>query len=169
VISDEVYRQLHELAARFMGRERAGHTLQPTALLHEAIIRVWRHAPDEDLPRTELMSAAALAMRHVLVDGARRRRALKRGGAQERVPLHDTVALFEDNGIDLVDLDDALRRLALRDDQLARIVELRFFGGLTVEETAVVLEVSTRTVERGWRFARIWLYRALNDEEYADG
>jgi len=169
VISDEVYRHLHELAARYMGRERPGHTLQPTALLHEAIIRICRHTPPDELPQTELMSAAALAMRHVLVDSARRRRAIKRGGAGKRVPLHDTVVLFEEHGIDLVDLDDALTRLALYDDQLARIVELRFFGGMTTEEIASVLGVSTRSVERGWRFARLWLYRALNDEEYDDG
>ena len=85
------------------------------------------------------------------------------------MPLDDTVALFDERGVDLVDLDDALKRLALMDEQLARIVELRFFGGMTIEETAEALEISTRSVERGWRFARLWLYRRLNAGEADDG
>jgi len=162
-----VYERLHELARGYMGDERRGHTLQPTALVHEAWLRLER-APNAWLSdpttvdRNRFLSVAARAMRHVLVDHARRRRADKRGAQAERVPLDDVLENLEQPTGDLLALDEALARLTDSDAELASIVELRFFGGLTVQEAADVLSVSPRRVERGWSTARMWLMRELN-------
>ncbi len=156
-----VYDELRRLARGYLARERAGHTLQATALVHEAIIRMQfpddRTHPDRRL----LIAEAARAMRNTLIDYARRRRAQKRGMGQGRVPLDDTLAPYEDRSIDLLELNDALDRLAELDPQLAQIVEFRFFGRLTNEETARALDVSPSTIVRGWRFARLWLHNDL--------
>ena len=157
-----VYGELHALAARFMGERAAGHTLQPTALVNEAWLRMIEPAAGGNFEnRAHFLGVAAKAMRSVLVDHARRRGAQKRGGALERVPLEDIAALFEERSSDLLALDEALTRLAAMDAQLGRIVELRFFGGLSVEETARTLGVSEPTIVRGWRVARMWLQREL--------
>jgi RNA polymerase sigma factor (TIGR02999 family) len=152
-----VYAELHRLARGYMRDERAQHTLQPTALVHEAWMRLFG-APDPAWnDRMHFVAVAARAMRQVLVDHARRRGADKRGGGMTREPLDSAVALFEGRGADLVELDEALQNLRDLDPDLGRIVELRFFGGATNAEIAGILAVSTRTVERGWRTAQAWL------------
>ena len=161
-----VYDRLHELARGYMANERRGHTLQATALVHEAWLRLERSPEDwlstpEAVDRNAFLSVAARAMRRVLVDHARRRRAAKRGTEPERVPLDETLAQVEETAGDVLVLDEALTRLGAADEELARIVELRFFAGLTVFETADVLSVSHRRVERGWVSARVWLMREL--------
>lgn len=154
-----VYAQLHELAARLMREQGPQHTLQPTALIHEAWLRC---AGGDFENRAHFVAVAAKAMRSVLVDHARRRRAEKRGGAHERVPLDAVVELFHASAPDMLALDAALERLAALDPELARVVELRFFAGLSVEETARVTGSSTATVTRTWRVARMWLLRELD-------
>jgi RNA polymerase sigma-70 factor, ECF subfamily len=153
-----LYAQFHELAERMMRDDRRV-TLQPTALVHEAWMRLTGGAFEN---REHFAAVAARAMRSVLVDHARRRAADKRGGGHARVPLDEVSALFQENVPDLLALDEALRRLDQQDPELGRIVELRFFGGLSVEETARVLGSSTATVTRGWRVARMWLVRELD-------
>lgn len=162
-----VYERLHELARGYMQDERREHTLQPTALVHEAWLRLER-APESWLTdpttvdRNLFFGVAARAMRRILVDHARRRRASKREGQAARVPLDDALENVEGPAGDLVALDEALERLADRDAELSRLVELRFFGGLSVREVAEVLKVSHRRVERGWSTARLWLRRELS-------
>ncbi len=156
-----VYGELRKQAARQLRGERAGHTLQPTALVHEVYLRL---APPRRVPwesRAEFFAAAAQAMRRILVDHARKRATAKRAGNWTRVELPADVAIAGKNELDLLALDDALDRLAALDPRHARIVELRFFGGLSVPETASVLKVSTATVKRDWALARAWLHRRL--------
>jgi len=157
-----VYDELRRLAASALRRERADHTLQPTALVHEAFLRLV-DVPDAHWhDRSHFVAIAARAMRRVLVDHARGRNALKRGSAEVRVPLDDVdVPSGESGDVDLVALDDVLERLAALDERQARIVELRFFGGLTVDETAALIGSSPRTVKRDWHMARAWLRREL--------
>jgi RNA polymerase sigma factor (TIGR02999 family) len=156
-----VYAELRALAASYF-RGRGAHTLQPTALVHEAFLRLEKHAgPIAD--RAHFFAIAATAMRQILTDHARRRKALKRGGAaRERVTLSNLAAL--ESPVDLVVLDDLLARLAALDGRQARLVELRFFAGLTEEEAAEILGVSLRTVQKEWRKARAWLYAELSRE-----
>jgi RNA polymerase sigma factor (TIGR02999 family) len=160
-----VYDELRALADSYMRRERAGHTLQPTALVHEAFLRLLRLPPGSVQNRVHFFALAAQAMRRVLADHARRHRAAKRGGSAVRVPLElveggaPAAAAAEDVAAD--DLDAALEDLAKLDPRQARVVELRFFGGLSIEETAEVLAVSTATVKRDWLVARAWLHREL--------
>ncbi|MCB9896639.1 MAG: sigma-70 family RNA polymerase sigma factor [Planctomycetes bacterium] len=164
-----VYDELHRLAARDMQRQPAGHTLQPTALVHEAFLKlVGRTGGASD--RAHFFRLAAQAMRSVLVDHARGRRRAKRGGDALRVTLDEPlVAESSDARLpDLLDVDEALAELAAVDEPLVRIVELRFFAGLTAAEAADVLGVSSRTVERGWRTARAWLLARLSGGD-ADG
>jgi len=158
-----VYDELRRLAASYMRRERPGQTLQATALVHEAYVRLIRPGDQPWTGRTHFLAIAALSMRQVLVDRARRRAAVKRGGAEQRVTLdeHLLAAPAEAAGIDLVALDAALTRLAGLDALQARIVELRYFGGLTVEETAAAVGASPPTVKRHWTLARAFLKRAL--------
>jgi RNA polymerase sigma-70 factor, ECF subfamily len=158
-----VYDELRRLAASYMRRERPGQTLQATALVHEAYVRLIRPGAQPWTGRTHFLAIAALSMRQVLVDRARRRGAAKRGGADQRITLDDTIlpAPTPDAGIDLVALDAALTRLAALDPRQARIVELRYFGGLTVEETAAAVNLSPATVKRHWTLARAFLKRAL--------
>jgi RNA polymerase sigma factor (TIGR02999 family) len=160
-----VYDELRALADSYMRRERAGHTLQPTALVHEAFLRMLRLPPGSVQNRVHFFALAAQAMRRILADHARRHRAAKRGGSAVRVPLElveggaPASAAGEDVAAD--DLDAALEDLAKLDPRQARVVELRFFGGLSIEETAEVLAVSTATVKRDWLVARAWLHREL--------
>ena len=162
------YDELRVLARRALSRERSDHTLQPTALVHEVFLRSSRDRRFHGLDRAGILSLAARTMRDVLVEHARRKNARKRGGAARRLPLDETVASYEERAVDLVALDDALSRLAAFDAQLARIVELRFFGGLTEDEVATVFQVSGRTVRRAWRVARQWLARELGEETADD-
>lgn len=155
-----VYADLRRIAHRSLRGEPAGHTLDTTALVHEAYLRL---VPEDDASwrdRAHFFAVASRVIRHVLIDYARRRNAAKRDGGV-RVPLRDDVAPADPAGLDLVALDEALERLAALDERLVRIVECRFFGGMTIEETASVLDVSPRTVDRGWARARTYLYRDL--------
>jgi RNA polymerase sigma-70 factor (ECF subfamily) len=158
-----VYAELHGLARRAMAREPGGHTLQPTALLNEAWMRLFDSASSDWQGHSHFLGVAARAMRSILVDHARRRGAEKRGGDRVRMDLSEAVASFEERGTDLVVLDEALEELAEVDPELARIVELRFFGGLKHPEIAKVLDSSLRSVERGWSTARAWLYQRVGD------
>lgn len=159
-----VYDELRRIAASYLRRERPGQTLQATALVHEAYVRLVQPAKHPWTGRTHFLGIAAVSMRQILVDRARRRHAAKRGGGAERITLDDAVlpAPSSDVGIDLVALDAALNDLAALDAQQARIVELRYFGGLTVEETAESLGVSPATVKRHWTLARAFLKKALD-------
>ncbi|MBI3846421.1 MAG: sigma-70 family RNA polymerase sigma factor [Planctomycetes bacterium] len=156
-----VYDELHRLAEGYMQDERACHTLQPTALVSEAYVRLATGEPGDFEGRAHFFRVAARAMRQVLVDHARARDAAKRGGGRERVTLDEAAATFGERGAPVLVLDDALQQLASVDEPLAQIVELRFFGGLTNEETGAALGISTRSIERGWRTARAWLHRKL--------
>jgi RNA polymerase sigma factor (TIGR02999 family) len=158
-----VYEELRRLASRYLHDEGPGHTLQTTALVHEAYLRLVDRDQAEVADRAHFMALAARAMRRILVDHARGRKTAKRGGDRQRVPLDDAVALFESHSADLLELDEALAQLGADNPQQARIVELRFFGGLTTAESAEVLGVSIRTIEREWRYARVKLHRALTD------
>jgi RNA polymerase sigma-70 factor (ECF subfamily) len=157
-----VHAELRRIAARYLSHERSDHTLQPTALVNEAYLRLLQA---EDLAfenRPHFIGIAARLMREILVDYARRHGARKRGGNRQRVTLTEGVALQEaGEDVDLLALDEALGRLAEKDAHLARLVELRYFGGLTVEETAEVLGSSPRTVKREWAVARVWLRRLM--------
>jgi RNA polymerase sigma factor (TIGR02999 family) len=153
--------ELRRLARGYMARERRGHTLQTTALVNEAFLRLTqaRDVPWQD--RAHFLGIAARLMRRVLVDHARARNFQKRGGALQQVTLDDAVAIAQQPALDLVALDRALQALAAVDERKERVIELRFFGGLSVEETAEVLKVSTDTVKRDWRLAKLWLLREL--------
>lgn len=150
-----IYTDLHNQAEVLMRRQNPSHTLQPTALVNEAYLRLASRSGWED--RRHFFGVAAKAMRSVLVDHARARRAAKRGGETEAVPLDELVLPFEDRAGDLVDLDAALEEFAAMDSRAARVVELRFFVGLTCREAAQVLDVSDATVERDWEVAKAWL------------
>ncbi|MBW3630971.1 MAG: sigma-70 family RNA polymerase sigma factor, partial [Gemmatimonadetes bacterium] len=160
-----VYDELHRIAARYLGGERPDHTLQPTALIHEAYLRLINQRQVDWRNRAQFLGVAASIMRRVLVNHARDRAAAKRGGAKEHVSLSLVEAPSGGPDIELVALEEALGRLGALDARKARIVELRFFGGLTMEEIAEVLEISRATVEREWSFARAWLFVALGGGE----
>jgi RNA polymerase sigma-70 factor, ECF subfamily len=159
-----VYDELRSLAASFLAREKAGHTLQPTALVNEAYMRLVGPGEVTWDNRAHFFGAAARAIRRILTDHARSRGRQKRGGGAGRVPLDDGSFTVDPPSIDLLALDEALTRLAALDEQKARVVELRFFGGLTEEETARALGVSISTVTRDWRFARVWLKREIGED-----
>ena len=160
-----VYDELRRIAARYVSRERPGQTLQATALVNEAFVRLAAERPRQFQNRTHFLAIAALSMRQILVQRARARRAAKRGGAPQRITLDDQhVGAEAPPGIDVVALDEALSRLAALDPGLARIVELRYFGGMTVEETAEAVGSSPATVKRHWTMARAWLKRELQGE-----
>lgn len=160
-----VYEELHRLAHHYMGQERAGHTLQSTALVNEAYVRLidWRNVRWHN--RAHFFAVSAQLMRRILVDFARARGYQKRGGGVHHLPLDDAAVLAKDKGADMVALDEALRSLAELDARQGKVVELRFFGGLSVEETAEVLKVSSGTVRRDWSLARSWLHRELSNQE----
>lgn len=157
---EQTYRELRRIAGRYMRTQRDDHTLQPTALVHEAYLRLARARGSGWKSRTQFVAVAASAMRCVLIDSARRRGAAKRDGGA-RVTLVDGSAIDEPRPLDLLALDEALERLAAVDERAARVVELRFFGGLELALVAEVLDVSLPTVKRDWRFARAWLAREL--------
>ncbi len=156
-----VYSEMRRIAARALRGERDDHTLQPTALVHEAYLKM---VGGENVPwqnRAHFLGCAARVMRHILVDHARAHRAGKRGGAGQKVTLTDALGIAQSTDLDLVALDDALKAFALVDEQKSQIVEMRYFGGLTEEEVAEVLGVSERTVRRGWTMAKAWLRREM--------
>ncbi len=157
-----VYTELHKQAARYLRKERVGHTLQPTALVHEAYLRLINQRDVEWQNRAHFFGICAQLMRRILVDHARERQAEKRGGAGVvRVTLDERVAAVDEREVDLLALDEALTRLAALDERQARVVELRFFSGLNVEETAEVMEVSQATVKLDWSMAKAWLRREM--------
>ncbi len=157
-----VYEELRRMAAAYLGRERPGHTLQPTALVHDAFLKLVGREEGQFAGRGQFFAVAARAMRRILIDHARSRKAAKRGGGAARLSLDGALdAPAPDRDLWLVALDEALERLAVVDPRQARVVELRFFGGLTIDETARVLEVSAATVERDWAMARAWLHREM--------
>lgn len=168
VVFPLVYDELRRLAASALRRERAGHTLQPTALVHEAFLRLANSPETPWESHAHFVAIAARVMRRVLVDHARRRKAFKRGTGDVRVPLDDVDVPAATLDVDLVALDEALARLATFDERQARIVELRFFGGLSVPETAVLIGASERTVKRDWQVARAWLTRELSPRLHPD-
>jgi RNA polymerase sigma factor (TIGR02999 family) len=157
-----VYAELRRLAAHYLRGERPGQTLQPTALVHEADLKLQKDRPERWQNRAHFCAIAAHAMRQVLIERARARDALKRGGGAPRVTFDEGLpAAVDDRGVDIVALDAALERLAALDAGQARIVELRFFGGLSIEETAAAMNISPATVKRHWALARAWLAREL--------
>jgi RNA polymerase sigma factor (TIGR02999 family) len=159
-----VYDELRRLAHRYMGRERPGHTLQTSALVNEVYLRLVDSSHVRWQNRVHFFAVSAQLMRRILVDFARGRNNLKRGGDVRRVSLDHALLVSHEHSTDLVALDDALKALASLDARQGQVVELRFFGGLSVEETAEVLHVSEGTVRRDWSLARAWLHRELNNE-----
>jgi RNA polymerase sigma-70 factor, ECF subfamily len=156
-----VYDELHRLASRYLRREASGHTLQPTALVHEAYLRLIDQRRVDWRNRAQFLGVAASMMRRILVNHARDRAALKRGGNAERVSLSLVESPSGRPEVELIALEEALERLAALDERKSRVVELKFFGGLTIDEIAEVLQVSVVTVERDWAFARVWLFDAI--------
>ncbi len=157
-----VYAELHRQAARFLRKERPGHTLQTTALINEAYLKLIDRRDVNWESRTHFFAVAAQAMRRILVDYARAKHREKRGGDNIKLSLEDaTLIATKEKGVDLIALDEALNKLAERDEQQARVVELRYFSGLSLEETAEALHVSRATVARDWEAARAWLHRQL--------
>lgn len=156
-----IYEELHRLAHHYLRGQRPDHTLQSTALVHEAYLRLAKQNPVHFADRNHFFAVAALSMRQILVEYARSRRAAKRD-AGYKLTLDDTMCLLKGRSLELVALDDALKGLAHLDPQQSQIVELRFFGGLSIEETAQVLSISPATVKRHWTTARVWLHREMS-------
>jgi RNA polymerase sigma factor (TIGR02999 family) len=158
--------ELRRLARIYMAKERRGHTLQATALINEMFVRLVDAKGLRWQDRAHFLGISARLMRRVLVDHARRRGYQKRGGGAQRVTLTDALAIAPESSLPLIDLDRALEALATVDARKARVVELRFFGGLSVDETADVLHVSTDTIKRDWRMAKLWLLRELDGRRH---
>jgi RNA polymerase sigma-70 factor (ECF subfamily) len=160
---DMVYAELHRQAHRHLRKERAGHTLQTTALVNEAYLKLSRQKSFPWQSRTQFYGVAATLMRRILIDHARSKNRLRRGGPHADLPLDTTIiSTVSDDRFDLLELNEVLENLAVKDPELARIVELRFFAGLDVSETAATLAISESTVKRGWATAKAWLHRELN-------
>jgi len=156
-----VYDELRRLARSYLQRERADHTLQATGLVHEAYLRLVDQSNMPWQNRAQLFSVAAQMMRRILVDHARAHQAAKRGGVREKLEFDEALAPSDERSVDLIALDDALQDLATFDVRKSRIVELRFFGGLSIEEIGEVLAISPRTIRREWRVAKAWLRREI--------
>jgi len=157
-----VYDELRRIAAGYVSRERRGQTLQATALVNEAFVRLAAEKTRPFANRTHFLAIAALSMRQILVQRARARNAAKRGGIRQQVTLAEGLVFGEGPSVDILALDEALTRLAALDPEQARIIELRYFGGLTIEETAEAVGTSPATVKRQWTMARAWLKRAID-------
>jgi RNA polymerase sigma-70 factor, ECF subfamily len=155
-----IYAELHAIASRYLRRQRRDHTLQTTALINEAYLRLVGQQRVDWQNRLHFMSVAAIMMRRVLINHARDQHTLKRGALQ-RVPLDDAMTVCEQRSVELLAIDEALSRLAIMDAQQARLVELRFFGGLSIQETADFLHISPASVKRQWNSARAWLYAEM--------
>lgn len=158
VLFERVYGELRGLAKNYFQNERPDHTLQATALVHEAYLRLIGSDQIQWQNRAQFFSIAAQVMRHILVDHARRHAAEKRGGGERKLSLDEAISFAEERDVNLVALDDALQNLATLDDEQSRIVELRFFGGLSIKEIASVLDISETTVSRKWNAAKLWLH-----------
>jgi RNA polymerase sigma-70 factor (ECF subfamily) len=158
-----VYDELHRLARRYMSRERKDHTLQTTALINEAYVRLVDQKNVNWANRSHFFAISAQIMRRILIDHARRHAYAKRGGGAQQVSLEEVAAITPDQGSELMRLDEALKSLAERDPRRSQVVELRYFGGLNNEEIAGVLHVSENTVTRDWNMARAWLYQQLSE------
>lgn len=156
-----VYEQLRKMAKRYMRQQNPGHTLQTTALIHEAYLRMVPQKEKQFENRAHFFAVAAQAMRHILVDYARQRNTAKRGGGVRPISLEEAAIVTQERAAELVAFDEALKELQTLSMRQSRVVELRYFGGLSVEETATVLSVSPETVMRDWTMAKTWLYRAL--------
>ena len=163
-----VYEELRRLARGFMGRERSDHTLQTSALINEAYLRLVDQDERDWQNRAHFFAVAAQIMRHILVDHARSYRYDKRGAGAQRVGLDEAMVFSEERARELVALDEALTSLATVDPRKSRIIELRFFGGLNIDETAEVMELSPTTVQREWRAAKAWLWRFIKGENPAE-
>lgn len=157
-----VYEELRRLARNYLAKERSGHTLQPTALVHEAYMRLIDQTRTTWQSRVHFYAVAANMMRRILVNHARDRATEKRGGSAQRFSIENLDILPEQTAGDLLDLDEALEKLKKLDERKCRVVDLRFFGGLNEDEVAEVLGVSEKTVRRDWQFAKLWLYRELS-------
>lgn len=164
-----VYDELRRLAAQRLAQEKPGQTLQPTALVHEAFVRLVaaEHQPGWQ-SRGHFFAAAAKAMRRILVDSARRKKSLKRGGQEQRVEIEVKAQESGGDSVDLLAVDEALARLAVLHERKAQLVELRFFSGLTMEQAAGALGIAIATANRDWAYARAWLYRELSGDASAD-
>jgi len=160
-----VYDELRRIAARYLERERPDHTLQPTGLVHEAYLRLVNQKQVDWRNRAQFFGLAASMMRRILVNHAEAKRAEKRGGKREKISLDEVTIVLREDMIDLLELDEALHRLEEFDKLKSEIVELKFFGGLTIEEIAELTQTSTATVEREWAFARGWLYKNLSEQK----
>lgn len=160
-LHDAIYEQLRGLARSFMARENPGQTLQPTALVHEAYLKLIDQTQAEFADRAQFFAYAATVMRRILINKARDRAALKRGGEYDRITLSAADGQAEESPIDLLAMNDALERLAELDERQAKIVEMRYFGGMGMDEISHVMSLSKSTVEKDWRMARIWLQREL--------
>ena len=156
-----IYEELRKMARRYMRQQNPGHTLQTTALIHEAYVRMVKQKDKHFQSRAHFFAVAAQAMRHILVDYARARHTTKRGGYGRPVSLEEAALVTQERATELIDFDEALKELEILSTRQGRVVELRYFGGLTVEETAAVLEISPETVMRDWVMAKTWLHRAL--------
>ena len=161
-----VYHELRRMADYYLRNERPGHTLQPSALVNEAYLRLVDHEGIDWQNRAHFFGVAAQAMRRILVDHARSRNYQKRGGAAERVSLDEAATLSADRAGELIALDEALSELEKIDPRKSRIVEIRYFGGFSIEETAALLDVSTATVSRDWETAKAWLLRELSKTDH---
>ncbi len=160
-----VYEELRQIARRFMRRQNSGHTFQTTELIHEAYMRIAKQGEHNWQNRAHFFGVAAQAMRHILVDYARSKNSQKRGGLAEKITLEENLVVSAHRSEEIVALDDALKQLAILDERKSRVVEMKFFGGLTIEEIAEVLKISPETVKRDWRFSRTWLLRELAGAE----
>ena len=158
----DVYTELRALAARYLHRERKDHTLQPTALVHEVYLKLVGETRVDWQGRAHFLAIAAQAMRQILVDHARRHRAAKRGGHRHRITLDENLIVESRRNVDLLALEDALTKLTKLDQRQAHMIELRFFGGLSIDEVAKVTGISKRSVEREWTMVRAWLRRELS-------
>jgi RNA polymerase sigma factor (TIGR02999 family) len=159
-----VYDELRKIARQYLRKERSDHTLQPTALVHEAYMKLIDISEISWQDRAHFFAVASNIMRQILVDHARARLTEKRGGEAQRIALEDAISFSDKPDVDLLALDEALKKLAEFDEQQCRIVELRFFGGLTIEETAHVVGISPATIKREWTLAKAWLFRKMKSD-----
>jgi len=160
-----VYEELRRIARGYMRRQPSGHTFQTTELIHEAYLKIARQEEQNWQNRAHFFGVAAQAMRHILVDYARSKQSGKRGGSAQKITLEENLIVSAQRPEQIVRLDDALKQLAVLDERKSRVVEMKFFGGLNIEEIAEVLKISSETVKRDWRFSRNWLLRELSSAE----
>lgn len=163
-----IYDELRRIAHRYVQHERNGHTLQTTALVNEAYLRLAGHEQPEWQNRAHFFAATAQVMRHILIDHARRRRYLKHGGQFQQVSMEKASLMSDDRAAELIALDEALDDLKHFDPRKSKVVELRYFGGLSLEETARALDISVMTVRRDWRAAKAWLFRRMREADKSD-